>query len=82
MFMLTYRVTPAIELREPLPQSDAPALLALLTANRAQYQYYLLWVAKIQTVADKQRFLTAAQLQLQWSQALNLVIVVEQRVAG
>ncbi|KON41283.1 MULTISPECIES: GNAT family N-acetyltransferase [Lactiplantibacillus] len=82
MFMLTYRVTPAIELREPLPQSDAPALLALLTANRAQYQYYLPWVAKIQTVADEQRFLTVAQLQLQWSQALNLVIVVEQRVAG
>ncbi|WP_434432407.1 hypothetical protein [Lactiplantibacillus paraplantarum] len=39
--MLTYQVTPIIELREPLPQSDAPALLALLTANRAQYQYYL-----------------------------------------
>jgi len=80
--MLTYRVTPAIELREPLPQSDAPALLALLTANRAQYQYYLPWVAKIQTVADEQRFLTFAQAQLQQAQALNLVIVVEQRVAG
>lgn len=80
--MLTYQVTPAIELREPLPQSDAPALLALLTANRAQYQYYLPWVAKIQTVADEQRFLTLAQAQLQQAQALNLVIVVEQRIAG
>ncbi|AVW11121.1 GNAT family N-acetyltransferase [Lactiplantibacillus paraplantarum] len=80
--MLTYQVTPRIELREPLPQSDAPALLALLTANRAQYQYYLSWVVKIQTVADEQRFLTSAQAQLQQAQALNLVIVVEQRVAG
>ena len=80
--MLTYQVTPTIELREPLPQRDALELLALLTANRAQYQYYLPWVAKLQTVADEQQFLTSAQAQLQQAQALNLVIVFEQRIAG
>ena len=82
MQMLSYHVTPTIELRAPLPQQDAPMLLALLKANRDQYQYYLPWVATLQTLDDEQQFLMTAAAQLARSQALNLVIVVNQQVAG
>lgn len=80
--MFSYMIDDQIQLAIPRPQSNGPALFALLDADRATIGRFLPWVAEIQTVTDEQDSLVTFNEHFGHNESLNTVIWVDYQPAG
>lgn len=80
--MLSYRVSSIIKLVVPRPQIDGPQLFALLQADQRGLARFLPWVPAVSAVTDEVNFLRQTNRHLGNQESLNLVIQVNDQVAG
>ncbi|MSU48215.1 MAG: N-acetyltransferase [Opitutus sp.] len=80
-FMLSHRINPGLELRL-LQLPDAPALFALVDANRSFLREWLAWVDATVKVADSEKFIARALRDQQETRAFSSGIWSAGRLVG
>ena len=79
--MLPHHINPELELRL-LQRADAPALLSVVDAHRAYLRDWLHWVDSTVTVADAEKFISAALHEFETSQAFTAGIWSAGKLVG
>ncbi|HEX4999398.1 MAG TPA: GNAT family protein [Terriglobia bacterium] len=79
--MLTLRVNQSVELKECGPH-HAPALFALVEANRARLRQWLPWLDETTEIAHVERFLRDSRRRAEQENAYTFVARCEGRIIG
>ncbi|MEO6005863.1 MAG: GNAT family protein [Opitutus sp.] len=79
--MQSYKISPDLELRM-LQLGDAPALLAVVEANRAHLREWLHWVDTMVKVRDAEKFIASALREFQTTQAYTAGIWLNGELVG
>jgi ribosomal-protein-serine acetyltransferase len=79
--MFHRRITPDLEVRL-LESSEAPALLAVVEANRRALRQWLVWVDGVKTLRDAQKFITDARREYDETQAYTAGVWLRGALVG